>query len=110
MTDADLEELARKYGWNSDIWYGGGDDQLAATHPGLHQAVHDLLDELERAREALREIAKAPCITALLGDDGEYGCGCPSCRAKLALMSDVTPRNAALGTPEQAAAVGEEDE
>lgn len=40
--------------------------------------------ELSALRGALTEIAIAPCMNALLGEDTE-GCGCPGCRARAAL-------------------------
>ena len=37
------------------------------------------------AMEALRNIAIAPCLYAMLGDEPEQPCGCPGCRARAAI-------------------------
>lgn len=62
-------------------------------------ALRQQVADAEGLREALRQIAIAPCITELLGDDTLEGCWCPGCRARAALASAPTPTRARQQQP-----------
>jgi hypothetical protein len=66
-----------------------------------------------RAREAatravLESIAKAPCLTALLGDETNGGCDCPACTAQVAITAPTDPAVARIARLEAIANAAEE--
>jgi hypothetical protein len=66
-----------------------------------------------RAREAatravLESIAKAPCLTDLLGDETSGGCDCPACIAQVAITAPIDPAVARIARLEAVANAAEE--
>jgi hypothetical protein len=65
------------------------DARLIEASPALLSECIRQRDVIRALVEAHREIAIAPCITEMLGEEIEDGdiCGCPGCRARLALLA-----------------------
>jgi hypothetical protein len=69
--------------------------------------------DTSRAREAttravLESIAKAPCLTDLLGEEVSSGCDCPACIARAAVAAPIDPAVARIARLEAVADAAEE--